>query len=186
MMTPQLILWLIWTLCTAGMPTVRTDFSPYDGPLAERQVELANRNWSSMFEFPADTPTTAALRRALLTDPIHVLAPGHRYTGWGLTAFADYPRDILLINFNTLLVPTDALHVAYAADNGAGLAWAFSVLDHYGIPYDPRDDEWDDTRDELIASYRQGHDPIDWQAVADRLRATGRPVPDDLFDQPAR
>ncbi|MEZ4437256.1 MAG: hypothetical protein R3F65_33090 [bacterium] len=37
-----------------------------------------------------------------------------------------------------------------------------------------------------IEWYNSDSEPIDWHAVADRLRSTGRPVPDDLFDQPTR
>jgi hypothetical protein len=38
MMLHDLVFWLIWTLATVGEPMVRTDFGPYDGPLAERLI----------------------------------------------------------------------------------------------------------------------------------------------------
>ncbi|MEZ4431649.1 MAG: hypothetical protein R3F65_04495 [bacterium] len=66
------------------------------------------------------------------------------------------------------------------------LAWAFSVLDHYGFAYDPEKQFMQRSRANLIEWYNSDSEPIDWHAVAERLRSTGRPVPDDLFDQPTR
>ena len=60
------------------------------------------------------------------------------------------------------------------------------MLDHYRLPYDPRRQEWEHDRDKLISLYRETSDPVDWQAVAELLRATGRAVPGDLFEQPIR
>ncbi|MEZ4436158.1 MAG: hypothetical protein R3F65_27490 [bacterium] len=185
-MTPQQILLILWIHCFAGGPMVRTDFSPYDGPLAERLITERVPQFSANFEFPSNTPELRAFERWLRKHPIHVRAPGHRYIGWGLRTFPGEPGEIMVVRFNLLLTPEEQPFGSWRGNAGDMLTWAFSVLDHYALHYDPMEDHWRETRDQLIASYGSDLAPIDWHAVAERLRSTGRPVPDDLFDQPTR
>lgn len=185
-MTPQLIFWLIWTLSTAGEPVIRTDFSPYDGPLAARLITEPVVDMGSVFTIDADTPELRAFENWLRRHPIFVRAPGHRYIGWGIETHPGAYGEIMVTVFNLLLRPAEQPLGPYLGDGGAMLEWAFSVIDHYGFVYDPAKQHHEKTRRELIDWYRSDSDPIDWREIADRLRATGRPVPDDLFDQPAR
>lgn len=185
-MLHDLIFWVIWTLVTAGEPMVRADFSPYAGPLAERLITEPLPIYSSIFTIDADSPELAGFERWLRRSPIHVRAPGHRYIGWGIRTYPEYPDEIVLVTFNLLLTPSEQPLGPYDGHAGDMLVWAFSVLDHYGLPYDPLKQHHAKTRAQLIEVYGQASEPIDWHAVAERLRSTGRPVPADLFDQPSR
>ncbi|MCB9529202.1 MAG: hypothetical protein H6701_12615 [Myxococcales bacterium] len=180
------IFWVLWTLATAGEPMVRTDFSPYDGPLAERLITQPLPIYSSNFTIEVDSPELAGFERWLRRHPIHVRAPGHRYIGWGIRTFPEYAGEIFVVPFNLLLTPTEQPLGAYYGHFGDMLTWAFSVIDHYGLLYDPMKQLYQRTRADLIKRYGDQSEPIDWHEVAERLRSTGRPVPDDLFDQPTR
>ncbi|MEZ4431753.1 MAG: hypothetical protein R3F65_05025 [bacterium] len=182
----DLIFWLLWTLATAGEPMVRTDFSPYDGPLAERVIRERLPIFSSSFTIDADTPALAGFEAWLRRHPIHVRAPGHRYIVWGLRTFPEVQGEIKVVRFNLLLTPSEQPLGPYRAHGGDMLEWAFSVLDHYGLTYDPEKQLYQRTRADLIKRYGDQAEPIDWHAVAERLRSTGRPVPDDLLSQPTR
>ena len=165
---------------------VRTDYSPYDGPLAERVIREPQPIFSSRFTIDADTPALAGFEAWRRRHPIHVRAPGHKYIGWGLRTFPEYPGEIVVVRFNLLLTTEEQPLGPYRGYGGDMLAWAFSVLDHYGFAYDPEKQFMQRSRANLIEWYNSDSEPIDWHAVAERLRSTGRPVPDDLFDQPTR
>lgn len=185
-MTPQQIVLILWIQFFTESPMVRVDFSPYDGPLAERLITEPVPQFSSNFTIDVDSPELRAFEHWLRKHPIHVRAPGHRYVGWGLRTFPGYPGEIVVVRFNLLLTPTEQPFGPWRGHAGDMLTWAFSVLDHYGLPYDPMTQHWRETREQIIASYSEHPEPIDWHAVAERLRSTGRPVPADLFDQPTR
>lgn len=183
-MLPPIVL-VILTLELLMAPTVDTSTAhePYDGPLHERRITGVDPNYSLKFEFIVDSPGLAAFERRVRRDPIYVLVPGEKYLGWGLVAHADSPGGVYLTSFNLLLAPEEQPLGPYRASTADGISWAWSVLDHHGLSWDPQKHQWPEARHELIESYRRGAVPVDWKAVADRLRSTGRPVPDDLFDE---
>jgi hypothetical protein len=185
-MAPQLIYWVLWILATAGKPMVRTDFSPYDGPLAERLITAPVPEYSANFSIDVVSPALEGFEYWLRRNPIHVRVPGHRYQGWGIRTYPERRGSIYVVRFNDLLTPTEQPYGAFHSDPCEMLRWAFSVLDHYQLPYDPMEQHWQLPREEIIERYRANAEPIDWQGVAELLRANGRAVPDDLFEQPTR
>ncbi|MCB9550817.1 MAG: hypothetical protein H6705_02770 [Myxococcales bacterium] len=185
-MLHDLIFWVLWTLATAGEPMVRTDFSPYDGPLADRLITERLQWYASSFTIDADTPELRGFEQWLKRNPLHVRAPGHKYLVYGMRTYPRYPGEIFVNRFNLLLKPEEQPMGPWEGYGGDMLAWAFSVLDHYGFAYDPEKQFMQRSRANLIEWYNSDSEPIDWHAVAERLRSTGRPVPDDLFDQPTR
>ena len=186
MMLHDLVFWMLWTLAMTAKPMVRTDYGPYDGPLAERLITEPLPIYSSNFSIDVVSPELAGFEWWLRRHPIHVRAPGHQYIGWGIRTFPEYAGEIFIVPFNLLLTPSEQPLGPHYGHVGDMLAWTFSVLDHYGLPYDPEKQLYQRTRDDLIKRYGEQSDPIDWQAVADRLRSTGRAVPADLFEQPTR
>lgn len=165
---------------------VRTDFSPYEGPLAERLIESPLPEFPTNFSIRVDSAALQGFEHWLARNPLYVRAPGHAYLGWGLRTYPDIPSTILVQRYNLLLTPTEQPLGPYLGDAGAMLAWAFSVLDHYHLPYDPIAQGKSRNREQLIAWYGEDPEGIDWQAVAELLRSTGRAVPADLFEQPTR
>jgi hypothetical protein len=186
MMLHDFVLWMLWTLATAGEPMVRTDYGLYDGPLVERRITEPLPWYGSSFIIDADSPELAGFERWLRRHPIHVRAPGHQYIGWGLLTFPGHPGEIKVTCFNLLLTSGEQPLGPYIGHGGDMLAWAFSVLDHYQLPYSPEKQLYQRSRAELIQRYGEQSDPIDWHEIADLLRSTGRAVPADLFDQPTR
>ena len=185
-MTPQMIFWLIWMLATTGRPMVRTEFGPYDGPLAERLITGTLPEYSANFEIEADSAALEGFEWWLRRHPIHVRVPGHRYLGWGLRTYPEMRGTIFVIRFNELLTAPEQPLGPYRGHGGDMLTWAFSVLDHYQLPFDPIAQGKARTKEEYVRWYSRDSEPIDWQAVAKLLRATGRAVPADLFEQPTR
>ena len=161
---------------------VTTDFGPYGGPLAERQVAGVHPDMSTSYFIVTDTPELRAFEVWLRRNPIYVRAPGEKYLVFGLVAPAWARGEILARGANLLLAPTEQPLGPWEPDGGEKLKWVFAVLDHYALDYDPLRQGWGRTRQELIDWYHRDSVPVDWNAVADRLRSTGRPVPDDLFD----
>lgn len=157
---------------------------PYDGPLAERQFVPADAERSYSFTIYTDTPELAAFAGHLTHHPIYVRAPGQKYIAFGLRTFSDRPGVIAVLNFNVLLTGTEEVMGPFTGSGRDMLIWLFGVLDHYGIDYEPRDQDLPWTRAEAIERFGKGGPSLDWQAVAERLRETGRPVPPDLLEQP--
>ncbi|MEZ4437289.1 MAG: hypothetical protein R3F65_33265, partial [bacterium] len=153
---------------------------------AERVIHEPLPEFSSSFEIEVDSPELAGFEGWLRRHPIYVRAPGQKYLGWGIRTFPERRGEIFVVRFNLLLTPSEQPLGAFEGSGSDMVAWVFSVLDHYALPYDPKAQYWKRSRDEILALYRPDDEPIDWHAVAERLRSTGRPVPDDLFDQPTR
>lgn len=185
-MTHELAAWIIWLLMSIGRPMVGADFAPYDGPLAERRITAPLPEYSANFTILVDSPELAAFERRLRRQPIHVLAPGHRYAGWGLRTYPEKRGVIFVIRFNLLLTAAEQPLGPWRPHGGDMLRWAFGVLDHYQLAFDPIAQGKRRTRAQFIEWYSSDSTPIDWHAVAELLRTTGRPVPADLFDQPTR
>ncbi|MCA9541950.1 MAG: hypothetical protein KC620_23800 [Myxococcales bacterium] len=182
MLPPLIFVWLTWRLMMPA-PALENEFGPYDGPLAERQVTGIHPDHSTRFSVISDTAKLKRFERWLRKHPIYVRAPGEKYIVWGIKTWRHLPGEFMVTCINTLLEPQEQPLGPWIGDGGAMLEWAFSVLDHYDLPFDPLEQGWSKTRQGLIDSYHRDSVPVDWQAVADRLRATGRPVPADLFDR---
>ncbi len=181
MLPPIVIIWLtVETLMSAAAPQVHA-FGPYDGPLAERQIGGIDPNHSTNFGIVADTPRLRAFEMWLRKNPIYVRVPGEKYLVYGLKAWARDPGEIFAVRINTLLEPHEQPLGPWSPSAGGMLEWVFAVVDHYGFDYAPEKQYMRKTRRELIDWYHSDSVPVDWHAVAERLRATGRPVPDDLF-----
>ena len=163
-------------------PIATTRVGSYDGPLAERVVTGVDANLSTTFSIETDTPKLRAFERWLRKNPIYVRVPGERYLIYGLKASPDGLNDIVVLGANLLLDHSEQPLGPWRPDGGEMLRWAFSVMDHYEMGYSPERQFHQKTRQELIDWYRRDSVPVDWNAVAERLRSTGRPVPDDLFD----
>ncbi|MEZ4433111.1 MAG: hypothetical protein R3F65_11925 [bacterium] len=147
-------------------------------PLPEALIQLRDRE--------VDSPELAGFEGWLRRHPI-LRARAARSISVGGSAHSPRRGEIFVVRFNLLLTPSEQPLGAFEGSGSDMVArWALSVLDHYALPYDPKAQYWKRSRDEILALYRPDDEPIDWHAVAERLRSTGRPVPDDLFDQPTR
>ncbi len=181
MLPPIVVVWLSLELFMRASAAPTVEFGPYDGPLAERRVHAVSPDHGTSFEIMSDTPRLRAFERWLRTEPIYVRVPGEKYLAFGLKAWADEPGHIGVVTVNLLLTPSEQPLGPWLPDGGEMLEWAFAVMDHYGFNYAPEKQFMRKTRRELIDWYHSDSEPVDWHAVAERLRATGRPVPDDLF-----
>lgn len=182
MLPPIIVIWVTLRLLMPAADPPTVDLARYDGPLAERQVQGIDPRHGTSFTIDADSPRLRAFESRLRQRPIYVRAPGEKYLVFGLKTWTDDRGEIFVVALNTLLDPSEQPLGPWLPDGGEMLRWAFSVMDHYDLGYDPERQLHQKTRQQLIDWYHSDSVPVDWEAVAERLRSTGRPVPDDLFD----
>lgn len=191
------------------MMAVMMLIKPYNGPLADRVIELPDDGLYGVICLIEPTGPDArrirALARRLEGRPLAVLAPGLRYAGHGL---AGGQGVVYVLQFNLLFAEAarefartgryppgydDATMEATARimkgglpNSGDGIEWALGALRSYGIEHPPywfADFDDDGTLPDypsLIADWKVHGDQFDRELVRGLLARWGRPVPTDL------
>lgn len=155
---------------------------PYDGPLAERAVDIEGLRSFVYVSISAERGPLRSFARKLLKRPIAVRAPGQKYVIWALIGFEYFDRYWIKLATYNLVWPQGGS--PFTGDLGLAAEWMWRVLDHHGIA-DAAQARLGTDRAELVARVREmGPAAIEWVEIADNFEAEGFTVPPDIRDQP--
>ena len=133
---------------------------PYDGPLAERAVDIEGLRSFVYVSISADRGPLRSFARKLLKRPIAVRAPGQKYVIWALIGFEYFDRYWIKLATYNLVWPQGGS--PFTGDLGLAAEWMWRVLDHHGIA-DAAQARLGTDRAELVARVREmGPAAIEW------------------------